>query len=68
MERDSATGGVVMRALGDSFDAAGVAGGAHERFLVPIRGDQYERFRRAVFLDAPTSHGCTFPAEPGWQT
>jgi len=68
MERDSATGGVVKGALGDSFDAAGVARGAHERFLVPICGDQYERFRRAVFLDAPTAHGCTFPAEPGWQT
>ena len=68
MQRDSATRGVVVGALGDSFDGGGVAGGAHEGFLVPIRGDQYERFRCAVFLDAPTSHGCTFPAEPGWQT
>ena len=58
MERDPAAGGIVVGALGDSFDGAGVAGGAHERFLVPIRGDQYERFRCAVFLDAPTSHGC----------
>jgi hypothetical protein len=67
MEGDSAAGGVVEGALRDSFDVGGVAGGAHQRFLVPICGDQYERFRCAVFLDAPTSHGCTFPAAPRWQ-
>ena len=68
MEGDATAGGVIVRTLGDAIDGAGVAGGTHEGFLVPIRGDQYERFRCAVFLDAPTSHGCTFPAEPGWQT
>lgn len=68
MQSDSAAGGVVEGALGDSFDAGGVAGGAHQWFLVPICGDQYQRFRCTVFLDATTSHGCTFPAEPRWQT
>ena len=68
MKSDSAPGGVVEGALGDSFDVGGVAGGAHQRFLVPICGDQYQRFRCTVFLDATTSHGCTFPAEPRWQT
>ena len=63
MERDSATGGVVKGALGDSFDAAGVAGGAHERFLVPIRGDQNQCFRCPVLLDAPASHGLPLRRE-----
>jgi hypothetical protein len=64
MKSDPAAGGVVERALGDSFDVGGVAGGTHEWFLVPICGDQYQRFRCTIFLDTPTSHGCTFPAEP----
>jgi len=68
VKRDSTAGSSVVGALGDSLDLRGVAGGAHEGFLVPICGDQYKRFRCAIFLDAPTSHGCTFPAEPGWQT
>jgi len=67
VERDlAAGGGVVMGSDRDSLDGGGIAGGAHQRSLVPICGDQYQRFRCTVFLDAPTSHGCTFPAEPRW--
>ena len=68
MEGDLAAGGDgLVGAYGDPVDRGGIAGGADQRFLVPIRSDQYQRFRCTVFLDAPTSHGCTFPAEPRWQ-
>ena len=50
------------RPLGYSFDGNGATGGTNQRFLVPICRDQNQRLGRAVFLDAPTSHG-----RPFWQ-
>ncbi len=37
-----------------------IAGGTHQRLLFPICGDQNQCFRRAEFLDAPTSHSQPF--------
>ena len=44
----------------DPLDIGGAAGGANQRFLVSVRRDQYQRFRRAVLFDPPTSHGLPF--------
>ena len=63
MKRDPTPGRVVgRRALGVSLDCARIAGGANQRFLVPIRRDQNQCFRRTVLLDAPASHGSALPA------
>ena len=60
---DPAAGGIVgRRAFRSSLDCARRAGGAHQRFLVPIRRDQNQCFRRTVLLDAPASHGYALPA------
>ena len=50
--------------FGNSFDGGGVAGRANQWFLVPIRRDQNQRFRCAILLDAPASHGRPF--RQGW--
>src|SRR3990172_7347994 len=71
VSRRSAAGGAVERdlsalgvlgggPLGGALHLARIAGGTHQRFLVPIRGDQNQRFRRAVLLDAPTPHSRPF--------
>jgi hypothetical protein len=39
-----------------ALDGGGTAGGTNQRLLVPIRGDQNQRLRRAVLLDTPASH------------
>ena len=57
MQRDAPARGVVGGgAVGCAVDGVGAAGGAYQRFLVSVRRDQNQRFRRAVLLDAPTSH------------
>lgn len=63
MEGNPTPGGIIdRRPIRGSFDRARIAGGAHQRFLVPIRRDQNQRFRRTVLLDAPASHGSALPA------
>ena len=66
VEGDSAALGVVRGGCArDSLDRRGAAGGAYQRLLVPIGGDQYQRFRRTVLLDAPASHEPALPAGSG---
>jgi len=63
VEGNSTPGRIIRRRpLRGSFDSARIARGAHQRFLVPIRRDQNQSFRRAVLLDAPASHGSALPA------
>jgi len=47
---------------GGAFDVGGATGRADQRFLVPIRGDQNQRFRRAVLFHSPASHDTALPA------
>jgi hypothetical protein len=61
MEGDPAALGVLTaRSLGDPLHVGGTTGGTNQRLLVPIRGDQNQRLRRAVLLNPPTSHGRPF--------
>jgi hypothetical protein len=48
--------------FGNTIDSDGTTGGTDQRLLVSVRRDQNQRFRRAVLLDAPTSHGTALPA------
>jgi plastocyanin len=61
VQGDSASRGILgAQSLGHSLDVLRPAGGADQRFLVPIRPDQNQRLRRSVLLDAPTSHSRPF--------
>ena len=61
MEGDPPTGSVFgVGAFGSSIDGGTSAGGANQRLLVPVCGDQYERLWRPVLLHAPTSHSRPF--------
>jgi hypothetical protein len=51
---------VLGGSLGDALHRGGTARGAYQRLLVPIRSDQYQGFRRPIFLDAPASHSRPF--------
>lgn len=63
MESNPATLGVFgTRSFGHSLDSYGAARGTDQRFLVPIRRDQNQRFRSSVLFNAPTSHGPALPA------
>src|SRR5688572_9397264 len=53
-------GGVVQESLGDAHHRGGATRVAYHRLLVPFRSDQYQRFRRPVFLHAPASHSLPF--------
>jgi hypothetical protein len=57
VEGNSATWRVItVRSFRYPFDGQRAARGTDQRFLVPIRRDQNQRFWRAVLLDAPTTH------------
>jgi hypothetical protein len=57
VERDSATLSIFgAGTLRNPLDLR-TAGGADQRFLVAVCGDQNQRFGCPVFLDTPTSHG-----------
>lgn len=43
---------------GDPLDGPRSAGRAHERRVVPVRGDERQGFRRPVFLDASSAQNC----------
>ena len=60
MQRDATGGMIIVWARGIAFDGGRPAGRTHQRFMVPICRDQYQRFRRAVLLDAPTTHSRSF--------
>jgi hypothetical protein len=61
VEGDSPTLKVVSAgSLGKPIHGHRTTGGANQRLLVSVRRDQNQRFRRAVFLDAPTSHSRPF--------
>jgi hypothetical protein len=61
VEGHSSAGCVIHRSpLGFSIDGGGAAGWANQRFLVTIRRDQNQCFRRPKLLDAPASHGQPF--------
>ena len=45
---------------GSTLDIGCTARGTNQGFLVPVRRDQNQRFRRSVLFDAPTSHGLPF--------
>jgi hypothetical protein len=51
---------VAAKSFRDSFDVDRPTGGTYQHFLVPIRGDQDQRFRCAELLNAPTSHSRPF--------
>jgi hypothetical protein len=55
-----ALGILVAGALGHPLDGDRTTGRAYQRLLVSVRRDQNQRFGRAVFLNAPTSHGRPF--------
>lgn len=46
--------------FGDAVDCNGTTRGTNQRFLVPIRRDQNQRFRRSKLFYTPTSHSRPF--------
>jgi hypothetical protein len=49
-----------QRSDGRTLDFGRTARGTNQWFVVPVRRDQYQRFRRSVLFDAPASHRLPF--------
>jgi hypothetical protein len=61
MKGNPASRGIVVAGpFGHAIHVKRATRGTNQRFLVPIRRDQNQRFWRAVLLDAPTSHSRPF--------